>query len=224
MRVCPEPVEGTRRFRTMGKAGMKRKEVFTTGEVASICHVAPRTVSKWFDAGQLRGYRIPGSRDRRIPLQQLVQFMRANGLPMEELEGHAIRVLIVDPDVSASRAVATSLSQSSRYEVATAANEFEAGMMAEKFQPHVIFLDVAGETKPDGSQGTSDPGVAAAEILRNIRANEALTATKIVAVSHSLTRGQAANLHKDGYDLVLSKPYQAEEVVRLIEQATDLAF
>src|ERR687886_569888 len=34
------------------------KKVFTTGQVAKICKVAPRTVSKWFDSGRLRGYRI----------------------------------------------------------------------------------------------------------------------------------------------------------------------
>ena len=50
-------------------------DVLTTGQVAKICNVAPRTVSKWFDSGQLRGYRIPGSKDRRIPVQQLVRFM-----------------------------------------------------------------------------------------------------------------------------------------------------
>ena len=34
------------------------KKVFTTGQVAKICKVAPRTVSKWFDSGRLRGYLI----------------------------------------------------------------------------------------------------------------------------------------------------------------------
>ena len=47
------------------------KKVFTTGQVAKICKVAPRTVSKWFDSGRLRGYRIPGSQDRRIPREHL---------------------------------------------------------------------------------------------------------------------------------------------------------
>ena len=28
-------------------------KVFTTGQVAKICKVAPRTVSKWFDSGRL---------------------------------------------------------------------------------------------------------------------------------------------------------------------------
>ena len=34
------------------------KDVLTTGEVAKICNVASRTVSKWFDSGQLKGYRL----------------------------------------------------------------------------------------------------------------------------------------------------------------------
>ena len=49
--------------------------VFTTAEVAKICKVAPRTVSKWFDSGRLKGYRIPGSQDRRIPRQRLISFL-----------------------------------------------------------------------------------------------------------------------------------------------------
>ena len=49
----------------------KGKDVLTTGEVAKICNVAPRTVSKWFDSGALTGYRIPGSKDRRIPLNDV---------------------------------------------------------------------------------------------------------------------------------------------------------
>ena len=49
-------------------------KVFTTGQVAKICKVAPRTVSKWFDSGRLKGYRIPGSQDRRIPREYLIKF------------------------------------------------------------------------------------------------------------------------------------------------------
>ena len=42
-------------------------KVFTTGQVAKICKVAPRTVSKWFDSGRLKGYRIP---DHRLPIER----------------------------------------------------------------------------------------------------------------------------------------------------------
>ena len=57
--------------------------VLTTGQVSRICHVAPRTVCKWFDSGQLRGYRIPGGRDRRIPLRELMRFLKTHGIPSE---------------------------------------------------------------------------------------------------------------------------------------------
>lgn len=55
---------------------------YTTGQVAEICNAAPRTVCKWFDTGRLGGYRIPGSKNRRIPHAKLVKFMQANGIPL----------------------------------------------------------------------------------------------------------------------------------------------
>ncbi len=63
----------------------KWKDVLTTGEVSKICHVAPRTVCKWFDSGQLRGYRIPSSKGRRIPVSELIRFMKAHNMPIEML-------------------------------------------------------------------------------------------------------------------------------------------
>ena len=63
----------------------KGKDVLTTGDVAKICHVAPRTVSKWFDNGQLKGYRIPGSKDRRIPVSELIRFMKMHNMPTSAL-------------------------------------------------------------------------------------------------------------------------------------------
>ena len=59
------------------------KGVLTTGQVSGICHVATGTVCKWFDSGQLRGYRIPGGRDRRIPLRELMRFLKTHGIPSE---------------------------------------------------------------------------------------------------------------------------------------------
>ena len=64
----------------------RRKDIYTTGQVAQICKVAPRTVTKWFDSGQLKGYRIPGGRDRRIPAAELLKFMKAHNIPVECLE------------------------------------------------------------------------------------------------------------------------------------------
>ena len=74
-------------------------KVFTTGQVAKICKVAPRTVSKWFDSGRLKGYRIPGSQDRRIPREYLIRFLKEHGMPLGDLEDEAMaKVLIVAQD------------------------------------------------------------------------------------------------------------------------------
>src|SRR5262245_23576316 len=73
----------------------KNRQVLTTGEVAKICQVAPRTVSKWFDSGRLRGYRIPGSQDRRIPKDQLIRFLKENGMPLGDLEQEGWHKILV---------------------------------------------------------------------------------------------------------------------------------
>ena len=62
----------------------KGRNAFTTGEVAKVCNVASRTVTKWFDAKLIKGYRIPGSKNRRIPIAELVRFMKKYEIPGHE--------------------------------------------------------------------------------------------------------------------------------------------
>ncbi len=108
-----------------------KQDILTTGEVAKICNVAPRTVSKWFDNGQLRGYRIPGSRDRRIPLDQLMRFMKAHGMPIGGLETGQTRLLIIDSDADLTDLLRTVLSEQAGYDVRTATSGFEAGAIVD---------------------------------------------------------------------------------------------
>ncbi len=171
---------------------LQRKPVYTTGEVARICHVAPRTVSKWVDSGQLRGYRIPGSRDRRIPAEHLLAFLRAHGIPVDELDSGPCRILVMDP--AATLEVIEAISDSDRYEVRTAGNLFEAGLLAQEFRPHVIVLDVG-----DGQD--------AAGICRNVKEHPALSSARLVAVSAELSPAKAQALLEQGFDEFLAKPY-----------------
>jgi transcriptional regulator of aromatic amino acid metabolism len=68
--------EGDGRRRTFARLG---ERIYTTGQVANLCGVAMRTVSNWFDKHKL-GYRIPDSRDRRIPAATLVVFLREHDM------------------------------------------------------------------------------------------------------------------------------------------------
>ena len=77
---------------------MSTKTVFTTGEAAKICKVSQQTIIRCFDNGSLKGFRVPGSRFRRIPRDQLYSFMKENGIPTEALESGKRKLLIVDDD------------------------------------------------------------------------------------------------------------------------------
>lgn len=57
-------------------------EHYTTGKIARMLKLAPRTVTKWCDKGLLPSYRIPPGRDRRIVKSDLVEFIKANRFPM----------------------------------------------------------------------------------------------------------------------------------------------
>ena len=124
-------------------------KVFTTGQVAKICKVAPRTVSKWFDSGRLKGYRIPGSQDRRIPREYLIRFLKEHGMPLGDLEDEAMaKVLIVAQDQVLIENLKRELPPERSFKVAVAASGFEAGIQAESFHPDCIIVDFSiGESR-----------------------------------------------------------------------------
>src|SRR5260370_7125903 len=126
------------------------KKLFTTAQVAKICKVAPRTVSKWFDSGRLRGYRIPGSQDRRIPREHLIKFLKEHGMPLGELEEEGLhKVLIIGADKLFVDRVRELLPEDDDYKYELAHSGFEAGIQAESFHPDTIIIDLA--------MGRSDP-------------------------------------------------------------------
>ncbi|MDR3234829.1 MAG: helix-turn-helix domain-containing protein [Planctomycetaceae bacterium] len=116
-------------------------KVFTTGQVAKICKVAPRTVSKWFDAGRLKGYRIPGSQDRRIPREYLIKFLKEHGMPLGELEDETLaKVLVVAQDQIFIDNLKRELPEKS-FRISIAASGFDAGIQAESFHPDSVIVD-----------------------------------------------------------------------------------
>lgn len=187
------------------------RDVLTTGEVAKICNVAPRTVSKWFDTGQLHGYRIPGSKDRRIPVAELVRFMQAHGIPMEGLPLRGTRVLIADDETEVVETLARVLREQSGYEVQTAMTSFAAGLACERFKPTVVLLDVHLD-EGDGR-----------ELARLIRSSDAARTARLIGMSGKLTDGQAQQLRAAGYDEFLKKPFQVRQVIEAIQRIERIA-
>jgi excisionase family DNA binding protein len=186
----------------------KGKNVLTTGDVAKICNVAPRTVSKWFDSGQLKGYRIPGSKDRRIPLSELIRFMKMHNMPATGLPVGKTRVLVVDSDEDTGSALADALRIKADYEVQIARSNFETGVISQKFAPHVLLVSLLAK------------GIDATDICESIRSDEDLQTIKIIALANQLSESESAALMQKGFDGCISYPADVAEVVEEIEETT----
>jgi excisionase family DNA binding protein len=190
----------------------KGKNVLTTGDVAKICHVAPRTVSKWFDNGQLRGYRIPGSKDRRIPVNELIRFMKVHNMPTAELAVGKIRVLLADSNTKAALAMADSLRSRAEYDVQISQSNFETGSVIQKFTPHVLLISLMAED------------IDAMAICKGIRENEDLRTIKIIALVGQLSDSESKALLQKGFDGYV--PYSADviDVIKRIEEAIAILY
>ncbi len=173
----------------------RSSDILTTGQVATICKVAPRTVSKWFDSGELGGYRIPGSKDRRIPREELLAFMDKHGIPRNGLGSTKRRALIVSKRSSANPHLEEKLAENN-FEVHSADSAFAAGVLAERLKPQIIFWEIEADSQDKG------------QILWNIRVMANLQKTKVVA----LVGGQEDHeLESCGFDACLSSELDLTE-------------
>ena len=186
------------------------KKVFTTGQVAKICKVAPRTVSKWFDSGRLRGYRIPGSQDRRIPREQLIKFLKEHGMPLGELEEEEWhKVLVIGAEKLFIERLREILPEDEDYKYEIAQSGFEAGIMAESFHPDTIVIDLG--------LGRSE----SVQITANLRKNEAYTQTLIIGLAGE-DEAEPEKLKEYGFDDVFKKPFDVAllgERIRTVAEA-----
>jgi excisionase family DNA binding protein len=174
----------------------KNMKVFTTGQVAKICKVAPRTVSKWFDSGRLKGYRIPGSQDRRIPREYLIRFLKEHGMPLGDLEDEAMaKVLIVAQDQVLIENLKRELPQERSFKVSVAASGFEAGIQAESFHPDCMIVDF--------SVGKLE----ALQICQNLRKNADFT--EIILIALLPDDGNTMSFDRSSINETFKKPFDA---------------
>jgi excisionase family DNA binding protein len=179
------------------------KTVFTTGEAAKICKVSQQTIIRCFDNGQLKGFRVPGSRFRRIPREQLYKFMKDNGIPTDALESGKRKVLLVDDDAELVEIILTYLNEDGRFEVRVAQNGFDAGMMVKEYHPDLIVLDVML------------PDINGKEVCHRVRADASLEDVRILCMSGMVEEDKIQELKLAGADDFIHKPF---EVDRLIER------
>ena len=177
------------------------KDLFTTGEAADICKVSQQTIIRCFDSGRLEGFRVPGSRFRRIPRQSLVKFMRENKIPLDAIESGKRKILIVDDDVEIVELMVDVLERDGRFEVKTASSGYEAGLVTEKFRPELILLDYML------------PDVNGNIVCQTIKKNPEFENIKIIIVSGVVKQDEIAQLLKSGAEDFIRKPFDIAELI-----------
>ena len=176
------------------------KDLFTTGEAAEVCRVSQQTIIRCFDAGRLEGFRVPGSRFRRIPRQSLVKFMKDNKIPLDTIESGKRKVLVVDDDAEIVELIVDVLDRDGRFDTETASSGYEAGIATERFRPELILLDYML------------PDVNGNIVCQAIRANSAFENIKIIIVSGVVKRDEIAQLIKSGAEDFIRKPFDVTEL------------
>ncbi len=187
-------------------ANLRHKTVFTTGEAAEICGLSQQTIIRCFDSGQLGGFRVPGSRFRRIPRDKLVQFMKEHQIPLDALESDKIKVLVVDDDASVVDIFEDALGRDGRFETRTAHTGFDAGIEANRFRPDVMILDYML------------PDINGNVVCRTIQESEDLRQTRILIISGVINRSEIDDLLAAGADDFMKKPFNINAVIdRIVE-------
>ena len=186
------------------------KTVFTTGEAAKICKVSQQTIIRCFDNGQLKGFRVPGSRFRRIPREALYRFMKDNGIPTDALESGKRKVLLVDDDVEIVEMIHKSLEDDGRFEVRIAANGFDAGMMVKEYRPDLIILDVML------------PDINGKEVCHRVRSDNTLEEVRIICISGMVEEDKIQELKLAGADDFLHKPFDVDVLIERMCQQLEL--
>jgi len=186
------------------------KTVFTTGEAAKICKVSQQTIIRCFDSGALKGFRVPGSRFRRIPRDQLFLFMRDNGIPTDALESGKRKVLLVDDDLELVELIVDVLEKDGRFEIRTANNGFDAGMMVKEYRPDLIVLDVML------------PDINGKEVCQRVRNDKTMDDVRIICISGMVEEDKIEDLKASGANDFLHKPFEVETLVERMCNLLDI--
>ena len=189
---------------------MSSKTVFTTGEAAKICKVSQQTIIRCFDSGQLKGFRVPGSRFRRIPRESLYVFMKENNIPTDALESGKHKILVVDDNQDLVDLLVAALDNDGHFETRYVNNGFDAGMTVQEYKPDLIILDVML------------PDINGKDVCVKVRNDKSLADVKIVCGSGEVEQDRIGELKAAGANEFVPKPFVVEDLIKLVSRLLDI--
>lgn len=181
---------------------LRDKSIFTTGEAAELCRVSQQTIIRCFDNGRLQGFRVPGSRFRRIPRAELIRFMRENEIPLDRIGGASRRVLAVGGGDAMLASVRSLLGSDGSWQLLVAESAFAAGLEIERLVPDVLLIDAA---TPDLDLSTA---------ISEIRRRERLDPIRVLVCGGDGDEDRLRDARRAGADAILRRP---DDLARLRE-------
>ncbi|MBR9883996.1 MAG: response regulator [Oceanospirillales bacterium] len=181
-------------------------KTLTTGDIAKLCDVNLRTVIRWIDRGALKGFKLPGRGNNRVKVEDFIAFLNENGMPIPpELAGEGNRrVLVIDDEPAITRVIRRIL-QAEGYDVIIANDGFQGGTKLLQEQPALVTLDL------------SMPGMDGFEVLEFIRKTPDVAHTRVAVIS-ALGDAELQRAKEAGADLVLSKPFNNDQLVSIVKE------
>lgn len=186
---------------------MDQKQSFSTSEVAKYCHVTADTIRKWAEAGRISVFKTPGGH-RRIRREELINFLRENGIPLhDDLSNDGVKVLVVDDDKTILAVINRFLEHApANFEITTASDGFEAGHLVGTFEPKVVFLDI------------QLPGLNGTEVCRRIKSSRDSADTHVIAMTAFYDEDKAKEIVSLGATTCLKKPFTPDDLRRALAQ------
>lgn len=182
----------------------RKKDYLVPSEVAKLLMVEPASIRLIAESGELRSSRSPGGH-RRFRYEDVRQYAIKNGLSLASAENDKTRILIIDDDKRLADFLKELIeSRSDKVQVMVVYNGFEAGLYAGTFLPQVVLLDLMM------------PGLNGFEVCERLMKDPSTKMTRVIAMTGYYTDEVAERVIAAGAETCLSKPFDNDELVKLI--------
>lgn len=182
------------------------KRPYTTGEIASLCHVTINAVKKWIASGKLKAFRTPGGH-YRVNREDFLEFLDKYKMEVrDELFPEKRKILIVDDEKDVVEFIKGALeSMNNGYLIETAGDGYEALIKMGDFKPELLILDIR-MPKIDGF-----------EVCRRIKGDSSTRDTRILAVS-AYGAEDLDRIRLCGADNCLPKPIRLKDFQKTVQK------
>ncbi len=175
---------------------MKRKDFYTTSEVAKILHVAVGSVINWVNNKQIKAIVTPGGH-RKISNNDLLDFLKELNYVIPSFLIEKKLVYIVDDDETIHSFFREIFSHIEGFDIKVFSSGTEALLAIGKDLPEIIVVDILM------------PDVDGIKVIQNIRNHEQLKEMQIIAISGDTTKKTVSI--ESGANIFIKKPIEIDD-------------